>query len=412
MERRVVELAATLPELTHEQQCAMLKCADYDMNDWMYVPVTLAQRYEEFQVFRVFQVIVRNGNSRNYYAPCPYNAEHKVFEVQGELYQIWMNEQGKTAILSHPICMFPTKVRPAFIWRMRDEMSIKCDRYETYEHRKFYCTTDWFLVDSWHPTLLRNLGGKMPENYDARYICEAVLADPFMETLYKQHYDDWFKVLMQHKEHLKTYIPAVKIAIRKHYTPKSIHTWLDHIRILNELGKDLHNPFYVCPADLDGEHRKYYAQYERLMAKRAEEKRQKELRAKLEKEKQRVKLYADRISPFLTLAWHTDQYAVFVCPSVEDMVEEGQKMHHCVGSMGYDKKPDSLILFCRTPNGDRISTIEYSISQGKVLQNRAACNKVPLYMDEVNKMLEADADKIRKCKLINIKNAAPVRMAA
>lgn len=201
------------------------------------------------------------------------------------------------------------------------------------------------------------------------------------------------------------YIAAVKIANRHHYVPSDMSLWMDYIETLINLDKDVHNPFYVCPADLTEAHNKWHKKYMDVLAKRELEKKMKEIIT-------RNNDYLPRISPFLTLAWHTDQYAVFVCPSVEDMVEEGVKMHHCVGSMGYDKKPDSLILFCRTPNGERISTIEYSISQGKVLQNRAACNKVPLYMDEVNKMLEADADKIRKCKLINIKQQQPTAMAA
>lgn len=209
---------------------------------------------------------------------------------------------------------------------------------------------------------------------------------------------------LMYGEHRQQYITAVKIANRHHYMPDDKGMWMDYLHDLIELGKDLHNPFYVCPEDLRAAHEKYHRLYVREMEKREKERRLQELIS-------RSKPYAERIAPFLSLAWHTDQYAVFVCPSVEDMVEEGQKMHHCVGSMGYHKKPDSLILFCRSLNGERISTIEYSISRGKVLQNRAACNKVPLYLDEVNAMLEKDADRIRSCKLISI-NKNKVQPAA
>lgn len=234
-------------------------------------------------------------------------------------------------------------------------------------------------------------------------IWHELLTNPYTATLFRYGGMDMY---MASKDvHGAEIIAAVKIANRHHYMPDNKAMYLDYLRELAILGKDLHNPFYVCPADLTEAHNKWHKKYMDVLAKRELEKKMKEIIT-------RNNDYLPRIAPFLSLAWHTDQYAVFVCPSVEDMVEEGVKMHHCVGSMGYDKKPDSLILFCRTPNGERISTIEYSISQGKVLQNRAACNKVPLYMDEVNKMLEADADKIRKCKLINIKNTTPVRMAA
>ena len=131
-------------------------------------------------------------------------------------------------------------------------------------------------------------------------------------------------------EEREQWVTAVKIASRHHYVPENKQMWRDYIQDLIRLQKDLHNPFYVCPEDLRAAHEKYHRIYIRDMEKREKERRLQELIA-------RSKPYADRIAPFLSLAWHTDQYAVFVCPSVEDMVEEGQKMHHCVGSMGYDK---------------------------------------------------------------------------
>lgn len=209
------------------------------------------------------------------------------------------------------------------------------------------------------------------------------------------------------------YIAAVKIANRHHYMPDNKKMWMDYLRDLIELGKDLHNPFYVCPEDLRAAHEKYHKLYVKNLKKIQARRQEEEQRRKLLAMKESIEKYADRITPFLNLAWTTDQYAVFVCPSVEEMINEGSAMHHCVGSehQAYYNKPDSLILFCRTPNGDRISTIEYSISKGKVLQNRAACNKVPLYLEEVNKMLEKDADRIRACKLINI-NKSKVQPAA
>ena len=53
----------------------------------------------------------------------------------------------------------------------------------------------------------------------------------------------------------------------------------------------------------------------------------------------------------------TTLFCVKVIESVEEMVEEGRLMHHCVG--GYHNKANSLILSA-TIDGKRIETIEVS----------------------------------------------------
>lgn len=409
IERRVCELAPTLPGPTNEQQCKMLKFADAEQGDYSVVYCTIAQRCEEFQVFRVFNVLTYNGNSKSYFGRCNADSPHKYFAIQGECYQIWMNENGKVVINGRSLNFMTSWKRPMFHWRFYEPMSIKKDHMETYRKTPFYMTTDYFITDSWHPTFVRNFGGRLPTGYETRKICKVVMEYPFMETLYKQKDQTWFNLLMENFD--PEIIPAIKIAFRKKYFPTYTHTYLDHLRLLNRLGKDLRNPFYVCPADLEKEHRHYYEIYEKRRREEYERINAERRLRLIEEEKGRAESYLKRITPFLGLSWQTDKYSIIVCPSVEAMVEEGKMMHHCVGSMGYDKKTDSLILFCRTPQGERISTIEYSISGGRVIQNRAVCNQTPLYFTEVNELLNSDAKRIQACKIINI-NQNKVQSAA
>lgn len=409
MERRVVELAPTLPELTDEQQCQMLKFADPTQDDWKAWDVTLAQQCEEFQVFRIFRVCIKNGgDGSRYYSRCNYGSIHKEVYILGELYQIWLDPtNGNIAINGHSQTGFWMNNRPCYQWQFYYEMSIKQDGTRSYYYGygdERYITTDWFIADTWHPLILRNCGGNPPEGAEAKRWIKLIMTYPQAETLWKTDKNFFEHIFATSSKAAPELLTAAKICIRNHYKPSDYNLWTDMVKLLKELHLDIHNAHYVCPDNLREAHDRYHRAHAKMVEEQRAEQRRQELIA-------RSKPYADRIAPFLQLAWHTDQYAVFVCPSVADMVEEGQKMHHCVGSMGYDKKPDSLILFCRTPNGDRISTIEYSISRGKVIQNRAACNKVPLYLDEVNKMLEHDADRIRACKLINI-NKNKVQPAA
>ena len=66
----------------------------------------------------------------------------------------------------------------------------------------------------------------------------------------------------------------------------------------------------------------------------------------------------------------------FVCiipHSPQDLINEGDALHHCVGRMGYDEKfakEQSLIFFIRVVSepDKPLVTVEYSLSQKKVLQ--------------------------------------------
>ncbi len=78
--------------------------------------------------------------------------------------------------------------------------------------------------------------------------------------------------------------------------------------------------------------------------------------------------------------------------SIEEMQEEGHKMHHCVGS--YWKNTDSLILVCRTEQDERVATIEVNLKNKKIIQVRAACNADSPYKDEITKALNLNMNYI------------------
>ena len=68
-----------------------------------------------------------------------------------------------------------------------------------------------------------------------------------------------------------------------------------------------------------------------------------------------------------------DAYITIIAKSPSDLIVEGDKLHHCVGRMGYDQKfarEESLIFFIRTKAEPNIPlvTIEYSLKTHKILQ--------------------------------------------
>ena len=75
-------------------------------------------------------------------------------------------------------------------------------------------------------------------------------------------------------------------------------------------------------------------------------------------------------------------YMVIIAKSPAELILEGEKLHHCVGRMGYDQKfirEESLIFFVRTKDNPDIPfvTVEYSLRDNRILQCYAENNSRP-----------------------------------
>lgn len=189
-----------------------------------------------------------------------------------------------------------------------------------------------------------------------------LLTDSRAETLMKTGYTKLLKRIMDSGwKNIDKYWQSVRICIRNGYKINDATLWCDYIDNLRFFGKDLYNAKYVCPADLKAEHDRY-------MLKKAKADAQAELKKQLEKEAEFRAIKAK----FFGLIFSDGRISVRVLESVQEIVAEGEAMHHCVGS--YSTKEDSLILSA-TIDGKRIETVEVSISKLKVIQCRGLCNK-------------------------------------
>lgn len=189
-----------------------------------------------------------------------------------------------------------------------------------------------------------------------------LLTDSRAETLMKAGYTKLLKRIMDSGwKNIDKYWQSVRICIRNGYKINDATLWCDYIDNLRFFGKDLYNAKYVCPTDLKAEHDRY-------MLKKTKADAQAELEKQLEKEAEFRAIKAK----FFGLIFSDGRISVRVLESVQEIVAEGQAMHHCVG--GYSTKEDSLILSA-TIDGKRIETVEVSISKLKVIQCRGLCNK-------------------------------------
>ena len=77
-----------------------------------------------------------------------------------------------------------------------------------------------------------------------------------------------------------------------------------------------------------------------------------------------------------------DGYITLIAKTPTDLINEGEKLHHCVGRMGYDQKfarGETLIFFIRTKEQPEIPlvTLEYSPKTHKILQCYADYDSKP-----------------------------------
>jgi hypothetical protein len=187
---------------------------------------------------------------------------------------------------------------------------------------------------------------------------------------------------------INSYWSSVKICIRNGYTVEDASIWLDYIDLLHFFGKDFHNAKYVCPADLKDEHDRYVKKKRDWQeAERRAENRKKALESEA--------IFREMKSMFFGICFTDGEIEVRMLNSVEDIMIEGDVMHHCVFASEYHLKPDSLILSACI-NGQRIETVEFSLSQMRVMQSRGVCNQNTEYHDRIIALVNKKMPKIKR----------------
>ena len=322
----------------------------------------------EFQVLRMFLLIV--GMEKGY------KAQTSIIEIG----QYWWNMQGRKAmvaiqrVLGHYVDTF-SYCAP---------MAIRNDN-EAYRYVAYSPIYPKFKVTD----ILRRNGFK--DNFygivPTKFI-PALLTDSRVETLLKAGRTDHLRYFLGNKRTFEELWQSYKIAVRNGYEITDISLWCDYVDTLRRLGKDIHNPKYLCPADLKGEHDRRHEEFLRLREREEIEQKQKKA---MEDEKR----FKELKSKFFGIHFTDGTIQVHVLESVQEHLEEGVSMHHCVFSNEYYLKEDSLILSA-TIEGKRIETIEVSLKSLEVVQSRGVCNKNTEYHDQIVNLVNANRRLIRQ----------------
>lgn len=296
-----------------------------------------------------------------------------------EAVQIWTNAQGEQVIYARPthMCGFYYDV-----WNFDKPMSIK------QQHYKYGYRTGKYDIYSYSNKVCRVLP-ILKRNGFVSAALDAVSPDDLFPLILK---DNFAETLLKTKQYglLGLYTTSrgikkeiAKICLRHGYHIKidDAKMWRDYIDMCEELGKDIHNPQVCCPADLKAAHDRMARIKQRKEEKERLERLEKQHRGNTKGEQKFIKSH----KKFFGLMIVGKNLNIFPLKCIDDFINEGAKMHHCVA--GYYQHDNSLILSARDSKGKRIETIEIDLRTFKIVQSQGVCNQPSKRHDEIVKLM-------------------------
>ena len=353
--------------------------------------VSTIEVFKGIQVIRTFEVFRSN-----------YNDGGKTRYGISEVYQIWLLESGREIITT----IGYSRNYNYFRWHFEDHYSIgrhSCGGSGYYYFDDVYNVNDNFIypmpvispffrmkgIDKDMVNWFRRSNINIPDAF-----C-SLAKDTRMETLLKIGYQALFARFVKADISLGKYWKSINICHRHGYAIDDAIVWCDHIDMLDELGMDIHNPKYICPEDLRSQHD--------WLSRRLERKREKE---KLERDIAKAAAadgkYREMREKFFGLLFRGEHITIVPIRSVSEMAVEGRELHHCVFSMKYYEKKDSLLLSARD-NSSRapVETIEVSLDDFRILQSRGRCNQDSPFHTEIVNLVNDNMCEIKKiCQAI------------
>ena len=218
-------------------------------------------------------------------------------------------------------------------------------------------------------------------------LISALLTDSRAETLMKAGRTEHLCYLLSRPQKWDSYWPAYKITLRRGYNITEIALWCDYIDMLIRLERDIHNAHYVCPEDLQQAHNEIL----RKLRARQEREQEEHKRQKAQEDEARFKKLK---APFFGISFTDRTIQIRVLESVQEYIEEGQALHHCVFTNEYHLREKSLILSARI-EGKRIETIEVSLETMQVIQCRGLQNKSTEYHDRIIDLVHRNIKQIQ-----------------
>lgn len=222
---------------------------------------------------------------------------------------------------------------------------------------------------------------------------QELLTNSKAETLMKNNEIEMLRYLCARptcKADTDTYWNTIKVAMRNGYKVNDPQMWMDYIKMLERMSKDILSPRYVCPTDLKSAHDEYVVKVNRQREKeRRAEERQKAIEDKAQ--------FEELKSRYFGLMMTDGEIEIHSIDSVDEYYEIGNRQSICCGSAKYFLKEKTLTLTAYIGN-KHIATIEMSLDDYSIIQCRAFANGICEYSDRIAGIIQANRQLIAERK--------------
>ena len=277
-------------------------------------------------------------------------------------------------------------------WVLNSELSFK--KVPVYSDYTIMLPISASKITSKLPLLRRNGLKYSFNNIQPRDVIRGLLANNTFETLWKCKQFSLLRALTYRWGRRLTKedkASLIRIILRHNYIVKEADLWLDMVELLKRANKDIHNPKFICPDNVKKAHEQAL-----VWCNRYEEKqRELEDRKRLLDDKRASDKYKSERMRFIGMVISNGNIEIKVLPTVEDVMNEGNAMHHCVFANEYYKRLDSLLLTAKV-NGERVETIEVNLRRYELVQSRGICNNNSEYHNEIISLINDNMNVIKK----------------
>lgn len=219
-----------------------------------------------------------------------------------------------------------------------------------------------------------------------------ILSDNRAETLLKMKQHELLNFYLSKERYkIDRFWDSIKICQRNKYVVKDATMWLDYLQLLEVFHRDLRSPRYVCPHNLRQEHDRY-------VKKKAKKDLEDEIRRKRNQIIENEERYHIEKARFFGLCFTDGEITIKPLQSVQEFLEEGEALHHCVFRNEYYKETDSLILSAKVDNKS-VETVEVSLKRLQVEQSQGYLNKNSPYHERIVSLVKRNMRKIHKADI-------------
>lgn len=304
------------------------------------------------------------------------------------VYDRFLREGYKPVILGHSIyggCFY------CDLWRWDSEWKIRREGSQHYAGGKVASRPQLLPV-------LKQRGLKKLIDRPAWRQIDAVLNSPKAEILLKADAMKLFDIFVFYPSSISRRWDSIRVALRHGYKINDPSMWLDLVQMLDQNGKDIRNPHYICPADLWKAHDEQLAirrRAEEKARREREEQRRRRLAEKLSESGEANREYVARMGKVLGVLVTVGNLQLKPLQGVSEFYEEGEALHHCVFANGYYQKDNCLVIGARV-KGERAETIEINTKSWTVMQCRGKYNHPSEHHDRIIKAVEKNIMKFKK----------------